>query len=98
MLFDGASNVQNTAKLASITYPRITVVHGAEHVVPLFFKDYSPKCQCSNVYPSFQNGAEMSLDQLVTVLMPSLRGTPSFTIIAFTLGSLRLVSAIWPKN
>jgi hypothetical protein len=38
LLFDGASNVQNAAKLASITYPCITVVHGAEHVVSLFFK------------------------------------------------------------
>ncbi len=37
MLFDSASNVQNAAKLASITYPRITVVHGADHVVSLFF-------------------------------------------------------------
>ncbi len=33
LLFDGASNVQNATKLVSITYPRITVVHGAEHVV-----------------------------------------------------------------
>ncbi len=38
LLFDGSSNVQNAVKLASITYPRITVVHGAEHVVSLFFK------------------------------------------------------------
>jgi hypothetical protein len=43
LLFDGASNVQNAAKLASITYPRITVVHGAEHVVSLFFKDIFTK-------------------------------------------------------
>ncbi len=43
LLFDGASNVQNSAKLASITYPRITVVYGAEHVVSLFFKDISTK-------------------------------------------------------
>jgi hypothetical protein len=98
LLFDGASSVQNAAKLASITYPHITVFHGAEHVVSLFFKTYSPKCQCSNVYPSFQNGAEISLDQFVTVLMPSLRSTPSCTIIAFTLGSLRLVKAVWPEN
>ncbi len=28
LLFDGASNVQNAAKLASITYPHITVVRG----------------------------------------------------------------------
>jgi hypothetical protein len=98
LLFDGDSNVQNTAKLASITYPRSTVVHDAEHVVSLFLRTYSPKCQCSNVYPSFQNSAEISFDELVTVLMPSLRRTPSCTIIAFTLDSLRLVNAIWPEN
>ncbi len=43
LLFDDDSNVQNAAKLASITYPRITVVHGAEHVVSLFFKDIFTK-------------------------------------------------------
>jgi hypothetical protein len=43
VLFDGASNVQNAKKLVSITYPRITVVHGAEHVVSLFFKDIFTK-------------------------------------------------------
>ncbi len=49
LLFDGASNVQNAAKLASITYPCITVVDGAEHVVSLFFKDIftiMPVFQC----------------------------------------------------
>ncbi len=39
VLFDSASNVQNAEKLVSITHPPITVVHGAEHVVSLFFKD-----------------------------------------------------------
>jgi hypothetical protein len=43
MLFDGASNVQNARELVSITYPCITVVHGAEHVVSLFFKDIFTK-------------------------------------------------------
>jgi hypothetical protein len=43
VLFDGASNVQNAVKLVSITYPRINVVHGAEHVVSLFFKDIFTK-------------------------------------------------------
>jgi hypothetical protein len=43
LLFDGARNVWNAAKLASITYPRITVVHGAEHVASLFFKDIFTK-------------------------------------------------------
>jgi hypothetical protein len=43
VLFDGASNVQNARKLVPITYPQITVVHGAEHVVSLFFKDIFTK-------------------------------------------------------
>jgi hypothetical protein len=49
VLFDGASNVQNAGKLVSITYPLITVVHGAQHVVSLFFKDIftkMPALQC----------------------------------------------------
>jgi hypothetical protein len=43
LLFDDASNVQNTVKLVSITYPCIT--HGAEHVVSLFFNDIFTKMQ-----------------------------------------------------
>ncbi len=43
VLFDSASNMQNAAKLASFTYPCIAVVHGAEHVVSLFFKDIFTK-------------------------------------------------------
>jgi hypothetical protein len=49
VLFDGASNVQKAGKLVSITYPHITVVHGAEHVVSLFFKNIfikKPVFQC----------------------------------------------------
>jgi hypothetical protein len=99
VLFDGASNVQNAGKLVSITYPQITVVYGAEHVVSLFFKDIFTKMPVfPNVYPSFQNGVEISLDQLVMVLMPSSRSTPSCTIIAFTLGSLRLANTAWHEN
>jgi hypothetical protein len=43
VLFDGASNVQNARKLVSITYRCITLVHGAEHDVSLFFKDIFTK-------------------------------------------------------
>jgi hypothetical protein len=43
VLFDGAINVRNAVKLVSITYPPITVVHSAEHVVSLFFKDLFTK-------------------------------------------------------
>jgi hypothetical protein len=67
LLFDGASNVQNAAKLVSITYPCITVVHGAEHVVSLFFKDIFTKIpviqrssqflkQCRNIFGSTHHG------------------------------------------
>jgi hypothetical protein len=67
LLFDGTSNVQNAAKLASITYPRITVVHGAEHVVSLFFKDIFTKMpvfqclsqfsiRCRNIFGSTHHG------------------------------------------
>ncbi len=99
LLFDGSSNVQNAAKLASITYPHITVVHGAEHVVSLFFKDIFTKMpvfqclsqfskQCRNIFGSTCHGPHAIF----------LRSTPSCTIIAFTLGSLRLVNAVWPEN
>jgi hypothetical protein len=61
------SNVQNAAKLVSITYPRITVVHGAEHVVSLFFKDIFTKMpvfqylsqflkRCRNIFGSTCHG------------------------------------------
>jgi hypothetical protein len=39
VLMDGASNVQKSARILVIHYPCITVGHGAEHVVNLFFKD-----------------------------------------------------------
>ena len=45
VLFDGASNVQNTGKILMEKYPKITSVHGAEHVVSLFFSDFAkPNC------------------------------------------------------
>ncbi len=67
VLFDGASNVQSAAKLVFITYPRITVVHGAEHVVSLFFKDIFTKMlvfqclsqflkRCRNIFGSTCHG------------------------------------------
>jgi len=39
ILMDGAANVQKSARITAIKYPRVTVIHGAEHVVSLFFKD-----------------------------------------------------------
>ncbi len=67
LLFDGASNVQNATKPVSITYPRITVVHGAEHAVSLFFKYIFTKMpvfqrlsqfskRCRNIFGSTRHG------------------------------------------
>jgi hypothetical protein len=39
IMFDGASNVQLAAKIVARYHPRITVCHGAEHVIALFFVD-----------------------------------------------------------
>ncbi len=67
MLFDGASELRSAGKLVSITYPCITVVHGAEHVVSLFFKDIFTKMpvfqclsqflkRCRNIFGSTCQG------------------------------------------
>jgi Protein of unknown function (DUF 659) len=37
--FDGASNVQKAGFVLEAKYPRICVLHGAEHVISLFFND-----------------------------------------------------------
>jgi hypothetical protein len=37
--FDGASNVQKAGRILCAKYPRATCLHGAEHVVALFFSD-----------------------------------------------------------
>ncbi len=39
VLFDGALNVQKAGELLASSYPRIAVLHGAEHVMSLFFND-----------------------------------------------------------
>ena len=39
IFFDGAGNVQMAGQFLSHHYPRVTVMHGAEHVLSLFFKD-----------------------------------------------------------
>jgi hypothetical protein len=39
--FDGASNVQKAGNIIGAHYPRVTCLHGSEHVVSLFFGDLS---------------------------------------------------------
>jgi len=38
-LFDGASNVQKAGDVLAAIFPRMLVIHGAEHVISLFFGD-----------------------------------------------------------
>jgi hypothetical protein len=39
IIFDGASNVQKAGALIEAQFPHISVLHGAEHVISLFYQD-----------------------------------------------------------
>ena len=39
IIFDGASNVQKAGSLLEVQFPHLSVIHGAEHVVSLFYSD-----------------------------------------------------------
>jgi hypothetical protein len=41
VFFDGASNVQKAGKIMQVHYTRVMMLHGAGHIVSLFFKDLS---------------------------------------------------------
>ena len=40
-MFDGALNVQIAGRILKVHYPKLTVIHGVEHTVSLFFNDVS---------------------------------------------------------
>jgi len=39
VIFDGASNVQKAGQLLAARFPHVSVIHGAEHVISLFYHD-----------------------------------------------------------
>ena len=41
VMFDGTSNVQIGGRNLKVYYPKLTVMHGVEHTVSLFFSDVS---------------------------------------------------------
>jgi hypothetical protein len=53
VFFDGASNVQNAAKILRVFNPCITVGHSAEHVVSLFFSDVYTKVKSFMLLSAF---------------------------------------------
>jgi len=53
LYFDGARNVQNARLILAAKYPRITVGHGAEHVVSLFFSDVFKRTKEYNALSKF---------------------------------------------
>ena len=58
--FDGASNVQQAAgAILAVDYPSITLAHGAEHVVSLFFED---------VFTLFGDGATIKKIPMINAL------------------------------
>ena len=67
VLFDGASNVQKARRIMAIHHPRITVVHGAEHVTSLFFKDVY-----TNVSPVRCNSSQTNCAAVLILFCQSL--------------------------
>jgi hypothetical protein len=53
VFFDGASNVQNAGEIVRVFNPRITVGHGAEHVVSLFFANVYTKVKSCMLLSAF---------------------------------------------
>ena len=63
-LFDGASNMQKAGEILEALYPRITILHGAEHVMSLYFNDIFKIAQiclfmklCKLTYKHFGSGS-----------------------------------------
>ena len=54
IMFDGASNVQLGGKRLKLHYPKLTVIHGVEHIVSLFF-NYVSKIPIVNKIISAHN-------------------------------------------
>ena len=57
MLFDGATNVHSSPKIMAMRYPRITVLHGTEHVVSLLLKEFYEKICESALLRNFSRHA-----------------------------------------
>lgn len=51
--FDGASNVQKAGHIIACRFPRISVAHGAEHVVSLFFDNVFTKVPLFKILANF---------------------------------------------
>jgi hypothetical protein len=76
VFFDGASNVQNAGEILRIFNPRITVGHGAEHVVSLFFSDVY------NKVPEFKRLSDFA--KRVRNIFGSVRHSPSAMFKKYT--------------
>jgi hypothetical protein len=64
ILFDGAANMQKAGRVLATKYKRLTVLHGAEHVMSLFFNDIFkiPEIRifmkiCKIIYKHFGSGS-----------------------------------------
>jgi Protein of unknown function (DUF 659) len=54
VLFDGASNVQKAGRLIEAKYPQVSVLHGIEHCISLFFADVSRLAWCQFVIINYR--------------------------------------------
>ena len=84
VLFDGASNVQNAGTILQAFNPRITVGHGAEHVVSLFFSDVYLKVQRFQKLSEFGKKVRNIFGSVSTPQRLSLRLIAEGTTMAYT--------------
>ena len=98
VFFDGASNVQNAGQILKAYNRRITVGHGAEHVVSLFFLTYTQRFLNSNDSQILLRRFAIFLDLCVTARPPCLRNTAVPTTTGSTSDSSSHRNAEWRVN
>ena len=77
-MFDGASNFQLSGRLLKLRYPKLTVMHGFEHTVSLFFNDVSKIpianqiiSSCKGIYNIFGSGLFHKLHPILNIYLKS---------------------------
>ena len=95
VFFDGASNVQNSEKKIQARHPRITVGHGAEHVVSLFFADVFTKIPAFEVLANFAKKLRDVLDPQGMSSLPYSTIIPKSTTRASVLSLSSHLTAGW---
>ena len=80
-MFDGASNVQLAGKLLKIHYPKVSVMRGVEHIVSLFFNNFSERPGLNQmITDQGQYITYLVLEYITNLILYSNQNHMSFTI------------------